>query len=156
LAYKGLGELFVLIFFGFAAVGGVFFLQTAKYTFNSFVGGLQVGLLASVLISINNLRDTEGDQKANKKTLAVRFGKRFALWKIFFLFFFSYALQFYWFFKYQNLITFLPMLTLPIAYKVINGLVQNSQGFIFNKFLAMSAGIQMIFGILMSIALFFC
>ena len=77
LAYVGLGDLFVIIFFGLVAVSGTFFLHTLIFDWVVLAAGLQVGLLATTLIAINNARDIEQDRKANKRTLAVRLGLRF-------------------------------------------------------------------------------
>jgi len=74
LAYLGLGELFVIIFFGLVAVGGSYLVQTGRWDWPAGVVGLQVGLLSALLISINNLRDVAEDKKSNKRTLVVRFG----------------------------------------------------------------------------------
>lgn len=74
LAYRGLGELFVLLFFGFVAVLGTVFIQTGLWPREAWLLGLQVGLLSCVLISINNFRDREEDATTGKRTLAVRFG----------------------------------------------------------------------------------
>ena len=57
LAYLGLGELFVVLFFGLVAVGGSFFVQTGQWDWPAVILGLQVGLLSALLIAINNLRD---------------------------------------------------------------------------------------------------
>ena len=78
LAYRGLGELFVIIFFGFVAVAGTVYVQTLRWPAESFLLGAQTGLLSAVLISINNLRDREEDASTGKRTLAVRFGGKFA------------------------------------------------------------------------------
>ena len=78
LAYLGLGELFVMIFFGFVAVSGSYYVQTGEWSWGSLLAGLQVGALSTVLIAINNLRDIEEDSKTGKRTLAVRLGKHFA------------------------------------------------------------------------------
>ena len=79
LAYLGLGELFVILFFGFVAVLGTFFVQTGDWGGTPLILlGLQVGLYSSVLIAINNLRDREEDAGTNKRTLAVRLGAGFA------------------------------------------------------------------------------
>jgi 1,4-dihydroxy-2-naphthoate octaprenyltransferase len=78
LAYRGLGELFVLLFFGFVAVAGTVFVQTHRWPPEAFLLGAQVGLLSSVLISINNLRDRVEDAGSHKRTLAVRCGPKFA------------------------------------------------------------------------------
>lgn len=83
LAYRGMGELFVILFFGFVAVLGSYFVQSGDLGGSSiWILGLQCGLFSSVLIAINNLRDIEEDRKTGKKTLAVRFGKAFAKWEI--------------------------------------------------------------------------
>ncbi len=78
LAYRGLGELFVLLFFGWVAVAGTVFVQTGQWRPEALLLGSQVGLLSTVLIAINNLRDRAEDAGSHKRTLAVRFGERFA------------------------------------------------------------------------------
>lgn len=79
LAYRGLGELFVILFFGFVAVCGTVFVQTGEWREEALLLGGQVGLLSAVLISINNLRDREEDATTGKRTLAVRLGPKFAI-----------------------------------------------------------------------------
>jgi 1,4-dihydroxy-2-naphthoate polyprenyltransferase len=75
LAYRGLGELFVLIFFGLVAVSGTVFVNTGRWFWpESMLAGTQVGMLSTVLIAINNLRDVAEDFRSTKRTLAVRFG----------------------------------------------------------------------------------
>lgn len=78
LAYLGLGELFVLIFFGPVAVVGTYYVQALKFSGSAFWAGIAIGLLSCAILVVNNLRDIDQDKKANKKTLAVRFGRRFA------------------------------------------------------------------------------
>lgn len=79
LAYRGMGELFVIAFFGLVAVCGTVFIQTGGWPREALLLGLQIGLLSAVLISINNLRDQEEDATTGKRTLAVRFGPKFAV-----------------------------------------------------------------------------
>ena len=78
LAYRGLGELFVILFFGFIAVMGTAFVQTGQWLPEAALLGAQVGLLSAVLISVNNFRDREEDAKVGKNTLAVRLGPKVA------------------------------------------------------------------------------
>lgn len=78
LAYRGLGEIFVLLFFGLVAVAGTVFVQTGEWRVEALWLGAQVGMLSTVLIAINNLRDRVEDAGSNKRTLAVRFGEGFA------------------------------------------------------------------------------
>ncbi|MEM9081596.1 MAG: 1,4-dihydroxy-2-naphthoate octaprenyltransferase [Verrucomicrobiota bacterium] len=80
LAYLGLGELFVILFFGLIAVTGTAFVQTGQYHPEALLLGLTVGSLSAILITINNLRDIEEDTQASKKTLAVRWGWPKARW----------------------------------------------------------------------------
>ena len=79
LAYRGMGELFVIAFFGLVAVTGTVFIQTGGWPREALLLGVQIGLLSAVLISINNLRDREEDATTGKRTLAVRFGPKFAV-----------------------------------------------------------------------------
>ncbi len=79
LAYKGLGDIFVLIFFGPIAVLGCNFLYTHELSFTAFLAGIGPGLFSCAILSANNIRDIEEDKKAKKNTLAVRFGKKFAI-----------------------------------------------------------------------------
>ncbi len=62
LAYHGLGDLFVILFFGVIAVSGMTFLHTNEWHLEALVAGLQIGSLATILIAINNFRDSSGDR----------------------------------------------------------------------------------------------
>lgn len=77
LGYKGLGDIFVLIFFGPVAVGGTYYVQALEITKPVIIAGLSPGLISTALLTVNNLRDIHSDGKAGKKTLAVRFGAVF-------------------------------------------------------------------------------
>ena len=82
LAYNGLGDLCVIIFYGFVAVEGTnFFLCSAnsvKYT-HHLGSALSVGLIINNLLVVNNYRDCESDAKVGKKTSIVLFGRKFGL-----------------------------------------------------------------------------
>ncbi len=81
LAYHGLGELFVLLFFGLVAVAGTVYAQVgwqAGFEFlyaAAFMVGIQCGLLSCLLIEVNNIRDRKEDATTGKRTLAVRLGE---------------------------------------------------------------------------------
>jgi 1,4-dihydroxy-2-naphthoate octaprenyltransferase len=75
LAYLGLGDLFVIAFFGVAATSCSFFLQTGYVSSASLFMGLLMGFLCNAPLVINNLRDEEEDRKVAKKTLIVRMGQ---------------------------------------------------------------------------------
>lgn len=77
LAYVGLGDLFVLLFFGGAAVCGTYYVQARAVTGGAAWASVAAGLMATAILVVNNLRDRETDARAGKRTLVVRFGERF-------------------------------------------------------------------------------
>lgn len=76
LGYHGLGDIFVFIFFGFAAVAGTYFVQAGSVSIPAWWMSVPVGLLVTAILVVNNLRDLENDRKAGKHTLAVLWGER--------------------------------------------------------------------------------
>ncbi|NGX39760.1 MAG: 1,4-dihydroxy-2-naphthoate octaprenyltransferase [Chlamydiae bacterium] len=81
LAYLGIAEIFILIFFGPVACASSYYLQTLSWELTPFLAGLSPGLLSCSLLVINNLRDIAEDKKASKKTLVARFGVTFGKWE---------------------------------------------------------------------------
>lgn len=75
LAYHGLGDVFVFVFFGLVATGATAFVQTGRITAASLVAGAAAGALATNILVANNYRDVETDAKAGKRTLLVRWGR---------------------------------------------------------------------------------
>jgi 1,4-dihydroxy-2-naphthoate octaprenyltransferase len=76
LGYYGLGDVFVFIFFGLAAVAGTYFVQVGSISAAAWWMSVPIGLIITAILVVNNLRDLENDRKAGKHTLAVRFGAR--------------------------------------------------------------------------------
>ncbi|NEV93509.1 1,4-dihydroxy-2-naphthoate octaprenyltransferase [Psychroflexus sp. YR1-1] len=76
--YKGLGDVFVFIFFGLVSVLGVHFLMTKQVNVWLLLPAVSIGLLSSAVLNLNNMRDENSDKNADKKTLVVLFGKQFA------------------------------------------------------------------------------
>ena len=74
LAYHGLGDLFVFIFFGLVAVGGSYWVQALDFGPEVLLAGFGMGALSTAILVVNNLRDLETDARAGKRTLAVRLG----------------------------------------------------------------------------------
>lgn len=81
LGYIGLGDLFVLIFFGPVATGGVYYLLAGNISPVAILAGFPPGLLSTAILVMNNLRDYETDKRAGKKSLPVRFGMDFGKWE---------------------------------------------------------------------------
>jgi len=76
IAYHGLGEVFVLLYFGLFAVAGTYYLQTGTWHPGAWLLGLALGSLNAAILVVNNYRDLENDRRAGKGTLAVRLGPR--------------------------------------------------------------------------------
>ena len=76
LGYHGLGDLFVLLFFGFVAVCGTAYVHLHAVPLLAWLAALVPGVLAANILQVNNVRDRVGDERAGKRTLAVRWGRR--------------------------------------------------------------------------------
>ena len=76
--YRGLGDIFVFIFFGLVGVGGTYFLHTLTFRFDVLLPATTVGLLSIGVLNMNNMRDFETDSNSGKRTLVVIFGQQWA------------------------------------------------------------------------------
>ena len=85
LAYHGLGDLFVFLFFGLVAVGGTFWVQALSFGPEVLLAGAGMGALSTAILVVNNLRDLETDERAGKRTLAVRLGHAGTKFELLFL-----------------------------------------------------------------------
>lgn len=153
LAYLGLAEIFVILFFGIIAVMGLNFIHSGLWSVPALLAGLQVGLMCTVLLAVNNLRDIAGDVLVHKKTLPVRFGKSFARCEIAFLCFAPYLMGIFWWRQGLWLAGLLPILTLPLAIKIVKNVFATEPSPVFNKFLAMSGALHLSFGVCLAVGL---
>lgn len=145
LAYHGLGELFVMVFFGIVATGGSFYVQRLTIDVSVLVAGIAVGALAVILIAINNLRDLENDRKSGKRTLAARFGRRFALGEIEWMALTVYlATGVVGYARDWHLLA--PLVTLPLAVLLVTR-VKHSEGVELNRCLALAGALEWLYGI---------
>lgn len=154
LAYRGLGELFVIVFFGFIAVGGSWYVQTGTMPGGwVLLSGLQIGLLSSVLIAINNLRDIEEDRSTHKRTLAVRFGMSFARVEIAAFAIAPLLFGVVW----QNAgfaaAFLLPLLLLPVAIFLAQRVFRSQPSMVYNRYLALSAVLLLAFSVLFTLGM---
>jgi 1,4-dihydroxy-2-naphthoate octaprenyltransferase len=151
LGYNGLGDVFVFVFFGAVAVLGTYFVQAHNLTPLGAWLSVPIGLLATAILVVNNLRDLETDRKSGKRTLAVRFGERFTRWEYALLVTASYLVplglvatrQLSWF-------GLLPVLSVPLAIKLIRA-VNTETGRTLNQRLAGTGQLLLVFGILLSL-----
>ncbi len=155
LAYLGLGDLFVILFFGLIAVLGTFFLHTGQWSILAAVAGLQVGFLATVLIAINNLRDSPEDAKVGKKTLAVRFGARFSKIEITLLCYSPFLMGMVYEDRGWKWAAYAPLIAVPLVSRLVRGIWTSQPGPIMNRFLAMAAALHLLFGLALAIGLWF-
>jgi 1,4-dihydroxy-2-naphthoate polyprenyltransferase len=73
--YEGLGELFVFLFFGIVAVTGSYYVQREHLAWEALALAVPVGMLATAILVVNNIRDIDTDRRAGKRTLVVRLGR---------------------------------------------------------------------------------
>jgi len=115
--YMGLGDLSVLVFFGWLSVGGSYYLQTGAFQFIVMLPASACGLLAAAVLNINNLRDIETDRQNGKNTLAVRLGPQWArYYHAFLLLSAVICLALFTLLERRNLVGWLFMLAVPALY----------------------------------------
>ncbi len=153
LAYNGLGDIFVFVFFGVIGTMGTYYLHMQEFTLLSFLISLPVGALITNILVINNYRDIDEDREANKNTLVVMLGQRFARFQIIFSIILSYIILIILYTQYNfNFWIFLPLSTVPIAYIQIK-MLYTFKGTQLNKTLELSAKYAALFGLLFSIGI---
>ncbi len=136
LAYNGLGDLFVFIYFGLIAVMGSYYLQTGFIDQNSVWLGISIGAKNVILLCINNIRDYTEDKKNNKKTLIVYLGQNFGRVQILFLFILSYISLFNLSIGLgQHLIFYLILIGVPISINILYDSIYKKET-VLNKTLA--------------------
>ncbi|HEY5927013.1 MAG TPA: 1,4-dihydroxy-2-naphthoate polyprenyltransferase, partial [Kofleriaceae bacterium] len=153
LGYHGLGDIFVLAFFGFVAVCGTAFVQLGHVPGLALWASLPVGALATAIIVVNNLRDRATDARAGKRTLAVRLGRRGAIVEYTALLAVSYAVPVGLAAWSKDPWYALPVITAPLAARRTRELIGATTGPEFNGCLAATAQLLLLYGILFAIGL---
>jgi 1,4-dihydroxy-2-naphthoate octaprenyltransferase len=152
--YEGLGEVFVFAFFGIVAVSGSYYVQAEEVTWEAFVLAVPVGLLASSILVVNNVRDIESDRRAGKQTLAVRLGRERART--------LYALMVYgafvsapapWVAGELSAWLLLPLVLLPAGFALTRIVRDHADGPTLNLALARTGMLQLGFCVLLSAGL---
>lgn len=154
LAYKGLGELFVVLFFGVVAVAGTVYVQLGEWRWEAVLLGLQVGLLSAVLISINNLRDRQEDEGNNKRTMAVLLGEKRAKQLLMLEIFLPAVLGVIWLRNDVHL-TIYPLVYIVLAIPIARGVMRSVPGAVYNQYLALGGLQLIIFGVAYHLAVTF-
>ena len=152
--YHGLGDVFVFIFFGVVAVTGTAYLQEGVWSRVALVASIPVGLLVTNILVVNNLRDLPTDRGAGKRTLAVRLGDRptraqYALFAaLAYVAVATLALS-----APGRRWLLLPWLTLPLAVKLVRGVVGGLAGRDLNPVLVRTGQLLLLFGVLLAVGL---
>lgn len=153
LAYHGLGDLAVFLFFGLVAVVGTAYLHAGSVGPDAVVNALPVATLVTAILVVNNLRDIDTDRAAGKRTLAVRLGRRGTRWEYLALVALAYLVpllswlglggpRFFW----------LPWLTLPLAVPLVR-LVFTAEGRPLNRALAGTGRLHLLYGVLWALGI---
>ena len=152
--YEGLGEIFVFLFFGIVAVAGSTFAQIESFPAEAFVLAVPVGLLASAILVVNNVRDLDTDSRVGKRTLAVRLGRSRTRN--------MFAVMIYGAFLTAPLAAFgagldlwlfLCWLALPLAIKLVRTVRNHADGPTLNGALAATGQLQLVFCVLLSVGI---
>ena len=122
LGYHGLGDLFVFLFFGLVAVGATYFVQAGTVTADAWLAAVPIGLLAANILVVNNYRDVETDRVAGKRTLVVRFGRRFARAQFAGSLAVSLVVPLVFLARGHHAASLLPLLLTPLAWKHVGRL----------------------------------
>ena len=153
LAYNGLGDVFVMAFFGFVAVCGTAFVQAEYVPDIAWVAAVPMGALATAILVVNNVRDFEGDKRAQKRTLVVRFGRDSGVREYIVLLIASYwtpvAL---WLVGWTTVWVCLPLVTVPWGVRLARS-VASDRGVVLNQTLAGTAKLLSVFGVLFAIGM---
>lgn len=150
LGYHGLGDVFVMAFFGFVAVCGTTFVQLGHVPCLAIWASIPVGAIATAIIVVNNVRDRGTDVRAGKRTLAVRFGRRFAIAEYASLLALAYAVPVGLAICQGSAWFALPLATLPLAWLRLRNLIDAATGPEHNTLLAATGQLLLVHSMLLA------
>jgi len=154
IGYHGLGDLFVFLFFGLAAVCGTYYVQALALPLRVAAAAVPAGALTTAILVVNNLRDLETDRQTGKRTLAVRLGERATRFEYALLLALAYLTPpLFWLLDWSSAWLLLSWLTLPLAGGLVRTVFQTSEGPPLNKALAGTANLDLAFSLLLSLGL---
>ena len=152
IAYGPYGELIVLLFFGWAAVGGSFYVQTHTLTPAVALAATATGLLAAAVLALNNHRDAVHDRASGRRTFAVRAGATAACALYAGLLLAAFALTGALAMVERSLLFLTPALTLPAALMLVQRVRATSDGTALTRLLLATVKVQLVFGVLLAAA----
>jgi 1,4-dihydroxy-2-naphthoate octaprenyltransferase len=152
IAYSGLGDLFVFIFFGLVAVGGSYYVQAMHLPLSVLLAACAPGAFSVNILLVNNIRDIDTDRKVGKMTLPARIGARYARMLYIGLTALAYLVPLLLWINGYSVWGMLSILSVPLAINMIR-ILYASEGRELNKVLAGTGKVMTIHGILFSIGL---
>jgi 1,4-dihydroxy-2-naphthoate octaprenyltransferase len=152
LSVNGLGDLFVIIFYGWVSTFAAYWLQSGSLSGSAFLLGTQIGLLATAIIAINNLRDVQSDAKGGRRTIPVRFGAFVGRVEFTWLIGTAFLLNFIWLALGHPYAAALPWIAFPFALPLIAKIWQTEPSKAYNGYLAQAARLHLLFGLLLCLA----
>lgn len=150
LAYHGLGEPFVFLFFGLVGVAGAYYVQALELTWRSVALAAPIGFLATAILVVNNLRDIATDRAAGKRTIAVRLGRVNTIVEYRLLVAGAYGVVVIaWWVGWLGDWWWLPAVSLPLAASLV-WRVATPTGGALNRLLADTARFEVLFSVLLA------
>ncbi|MGD8404031.1 MAG: 1,4-dihydroxy-2-naphthoate polyprenyltransferase [Anaerolineales bacterium] len=148
LGYYGLGDLFVFVFFGVAAVTGTYYVQAGSVSAQAWWMSLPIGWMIVNILVVNNLRDIKADRAAGKHTLAVRFGEQGSRVQYLVLIIASYLIvPILAFFVVLPWVSMLTWLSIPLGWRTWQ-VVRKQAGRPLNEALAGTGQITLVYSLL--------
>jgi 1,4-dihydroxy-2-naphthoate octaprenyltransferase len=142
LGYHGLGDLFTFVFFGPVAVGGTYYVQAGAPGWRVLAAGAAAGALTTAILAVNNLRDRASDARAGKRTLAVRLGAELTRDYYALLLLAAYGIAAA---LASSLLGLLPLLSAPLAFRLVRAVSARDDGSGLNVALAGTARLLALF-----------
>lgn len=153
IGYVGLGDVFVILFFGFIGVGFTFFVQAGYFDWSAWLAGAGVGAVTANILVVNNCRDWETDRRVGKKTLVARFGPDFGYCQYFAQFALAFAVPFVLLTLGFGYPVLLPLVLALWALNLFRRVVRAANGAQYNRLLAETALFVAAYGALLSAGL---
>ena len=154
LAYIGLGDLFVFIFFGVVAVNGTYFAQAQRWSVQAMLASLPMGFLTTAIIVVNNYRDIDTDRQAGKLTMAVRLGRTASRYEYLLLLFLAFSIPCVQYLtRSVTPWILLPLLSVPFAVIPARTMLTSTDGPTLNHTLAQTGRLVAVFGLLYAVGI---
>jgi 1,4-dihydroxy-2-naphthoate octaprenyltransferase len=149
LGYHGLGDVFVFVFFGLVAVCGTAFVASGALPPLAFAAAVPIGAIAMAILVVNNVRDRDGDVRAGKRTLAVRFGRAFGVAEYAVLLGAAYAVPIaIAASRARSPWVLAPLVTVPFAWRLARTVATTRDGPTLNACLATTAKLLLAYAVL--------